>query len=235
MTVRRFPSTVINHPRLAPLRLLLALPLVALCAISLTLGALFTHLGGEVRESEMIAADQAILRAVDSATASWPVAVAENVSLIGSELVIGGVALGLTFWFLWRRRWLDALFIAAAIGGSATFTVVVKHVIGRARPVAFFRVPESGNSFPSGHTLSATCLALALAFLLWHGARGRSVKVIGTLLLAAAVFAVGMSRLVLGVHYPTDVLGSVLLGAAWLAALIALRVGYARWMIGRKT
>lgn len=234
MSVRRIPSTVLNHPRLAPLRPLLTLPLVALCVVSLTFGAFFVHLGGEVREAETTATDQSILHAVDSVTASWPVAVTEIVSLIGSEVVIGGVALGLALWFLWRRRWLDALFIAGAIGGSATLTIVVKHVVSRARPVAFFRVPESGYSFPSGHTLSATCLALALAFLLWHGARGRSIKVIGTFLLAVAVFAVGMSRLILGVHYPTDVLGSVLLGAAWLTALIALRMGCTRWIIGRK-
>ncbi len=151
----------------------------------------------------------------------------------GSELAIGGVALGLTLWFLWRRRWLDAIFIAAAIGGSATLTVALKHVVGRTRPVGFFRVPESGYIDTSGHTLSATCLTLA--FLLWRGARGRSIKVGGTLLLAVAVCEAGMSRLVCGVHYPTDVLGGVLLGAAWLAALIALRVGYARWIIGRKT
>lgn len=78
MTVRRTPLAIVNYPRLAPLRPLLTLPLVALCIASLVLGALFAHLGGEVRESETIATDQTLLRAVDRATASWPVAVAEN-------------------------------------------------------------------------------------------------------------------------------------------------------------
>ena len=77
--------------------------------------------------------------------------------------------------------------------------------------MVFFRVPETGYSFPSGHTLSATCLALVVAYLLWPSALRRGVKLSGGVALAVVVVLVGLSRLVLGVHYLTDVVGSMIL------------------------
>lgn len=55
------------------------------------------------------------------------------------------------------------------------------------------------------------------------------LKVAGTVALILGVLLVAMSRLMLGVHYPTDVLGSMLLGTAWMSALIALRLAVERW------
>ncbi len=108
--------------------------------------------------------------------------------------------------------------------------MVTKHLVGRARPTAFFRTSATGYSFPSGHTLNATCFALALGFILWRLPWRRAAKVAGSLGLAVYVACVGASRLVLGVHYPTDVLGGLLLGLAWVTLLAALfRVAERRW------
>jgi membrane-associated phospholipid phosphatase len=212
-------------------RTLLTAPLAVLIATSLFLGALFLHLGDEVREGETLAADRSALHTIDANTASVPVAVANDASLPGAEVVVGAVGLALTAAFLLRRRVVDALFIAASIGGYAALTLVVKHVVQRQRPVAFFRVPESGYSFPSGHTFGATCLAAAVGYLLWRSRWHIGAKAALTAMLVAMVALVGASRLVLGVHYPTDVLGGLLLGGAWMAALVAARyaVERARW------
>lgn len=172
---------------------------------------------------------------VQADTRSWPLAVPENASFFGSEVFIAGIALCLALGLLWKRRRLDALFVAVAITGSATLTLAVKYLVGRPRPVVFFRVPEHGYSFPSGHTLSATCLACVLGYFLWHGSWRWGVKLSGSLALAVAVALVGASRLVLGVHYPTDVIGSMMLGTAWIAGLIAVSGGLARWETRRKS
>jgi undecaprenyl-diphosphatase len=136
-------------------------------------------------------------------------------------------------WRFLRRRWLDALLFLGAVGGYAVLTLLVKHLVRRARPVAFFRVPESGYGFPSGHTLGATCLAFALGFVLWRSGAARGLKALGSVALLLGVLLIAMSRLMLGVHYPTDVLGSVLLGTAWMAALIALRCAAEGWPMAR--
>lgn len=217
-------------PSLSPahLRSLIAVPVLLATITSLFFSLCFLILGYEVTRTDTRTIDDHILRSVTTHTASWPLALPKDITLLGSSLVIANVTALLGIWFLWRRRWFDALFLAIAIGGSAGLAFVLKHLIARPRPTAFFRVPEGGYGFPSGHTMSITTLALASAFLLWRSGLHIAVKVVSSLLLASGIAAVGVSRLVLGVHYPTDVLGSVLLGAAWLTALVALRCGIER-------
>lgn len=214
-------------------RAMLTPVLYMLVLVSLLFGAVFVRLGEEVHESETLSTDQRVLRTIDDHTASWPVALANDVSLLASEAVTGLVGLALAVWFSLRRRWLDALLVVGAVGGYVVLTLLVKHLVARERPVSFFRVPESGYGFPSGHTLGATCLAFALGFLLWRSAARIGMKALGTVALILAVVAIALSRLMLGVHYPTDVLGSILLGTAWMSGLIALRYVIERWLAVR--
>lgn len=209
-------------------------PLIgALILISLLFGMVSVYLGEEVHESATLPTDQRVLRAIDNRTASWPVAVGNDLSLLGTEVVLGVVGVALIGWFALRRRWLDALFLLGALGGYVMLTLLVKHLVNRVRPISFFRIPESGPSFPSGHTLGVTCLAFALGFLLWRSAASRGLKAMGISALILAVPLVALSRLMLGVHYPTDVLGSIVLGTAWMCALIALRCAIERWLSRR--
>lgn len=224
-------GTVLGRTGSSGLRQAAFTPLIGvLILVSLFFGAVSVYLGEEVHESATLPTDQRILHAIDDRTASWPVAVGTDVSLLGTEVVIGVVGVGLTAWFLVHRRWLDALLLLGALGGYVVLTLFVKQVVNRERPIAFFRIPESGPSFPSGHTLGATCLAFAFGFLLWRSAASRGLKAAGIVALFLAVPLVALSRLMLGVHYPTDVLGSVLLGTAWMSALIALRCAVERWL-----
>ena len=220
--------------RFLPHRVLLRRPVLALIGISLLLGICFLSLGSEVREHETLATDQSLLRTIDNHTTTIPVTIANDVSLPGAEPVVGGIGVLLIGLFLLRRRWSNALFIAATVGGYAVLTFLLKQIVQRERPVAFFRVPESGYSFPSGHTLGATCLAIAIGYFLWQSRQGIGVKVVGTVMLVLVTLLVGGSRLVLGVHYPTDVLGSIVLGSAWMSALLALRDSSEHWQGLRK-
>lgn len=226
-----FSRTGIVPAQVAPsgLRRALLAPLFsALMLVSLLFGVAFVVLAEEVHESATLPTDQRVLRAVDDRTVSWPVAIGNDVGLVASE--VGVVVIGVTL-AGWRflHRWLDALLFLGAVGGYGVLTLLVKHLVQRERPIAFFRVPESGYSFPSEHTLGATCLAFAIGFVLWHGGASRGLKALGTIALFLGVLVIALSRLILGVHYPTDVLGSVLLGTAWMSALIALRVVVGRW------
>lgn len=222
--------------RTAPVgvRRVLFIPLIgALTLVSVLFGLAFVYLGEEVHESATLPTDQRVLRRIDDATAAWPVAVAEDVSLLGAEVVVGVVGVVLGGWFLLRRRVFDALLVLGAVGGYVALILLIKPVVARERPVPYFRVPEHGYGFPSGHTMGATCLAFALGFLLWRSEWRRGVKILDSFILALTVIVVAMSRLVLGVHYPTDVLASILLGTTWMSALIALRCVAERWHAAR--
>ena len=196
--------------------------------VSLLFGVAFVVLAEEVHESATLPTDQRVLRAVDDRTASWPVAIGNDVGLVASEVGVVVIGVALAGWrFL--HRGLDALLFLGAVGGYGVLTLLVKPLVQRERPIAFFRIPESGYSFPSGHTLGATCLAFALGFVLWRSGASRGLKALGTAALLLGVLVIAVSRLILGVHYPTDVLGSMLLGTAWMSALIAVRVAVGRW------
>ena len=137
-----------------------------------------------------------------------------SVALIAALTVVGLVVAG-------RLRM--AVFWIAAIAGYGAFGQILKWAFHRPRPVLPDPlVNESTWGFPSGHTLgSVVCFGL-LAYVVCgqtFGRRGRLVAVAGAAFLATCI---GFSRLYLGAHYPSDVLGSFGAGVFWLALVIAV-------------
>lgn len=119
-----------------------------------------------------------------------------------------------------------ALLVAAVIGGSAV-NHVVKHAVERARPHADALASiGTDHSFPSGHVASATLLWGALALLVALGARRRAAALAAGAGATVVVAAVGVARVALGRHYPSDVLAAVVLGVGWLALCGAALVRY---------
>ena len=137
----------------------------------------------------------------------------------GMPIIAVAIALVLS---LHRRSWTPAILIVAAGGGSLLMTVVGKNLFGRTRPPLRFAVPpyEHSPSFPSGHTLNAFVVAGIVAYLLILRQRSTRIRVL--IIVVAAVFAItiGLSRVFLGHHWFTDVLGAWVLGAAWLSLVI---------------
>jgi undecaprenyl-diphosphatase len=121
---------------------------------------------------------------------------------------------------LWvRRQRRAAMFVAVAMIGAAVLSGVTKALIGRARPIVKVPVDRvGGGSFPSGHALTSFAAVGALLLLLLPvlSTAWRAVLVSAAVVVVAAV---GFSRLILGVHYVTDVLGGWLIAGLWLAAL----------------
>ncbi|GIG62165.1 hypothetical protein Lfu02_65370 [Longispora fulva] len=121
------------------------------------------------------------------------------------------------------RSWWPAVVVLLAVGGTAVLTFAVKVVDGRARPPAgVVAVVGEDFSFPSGHTSNTTATIGVLTFLVYglvRPGRPRVLLVTGAVLVMAAV---GLSRLYLGVHWFTDVLGGYLLAGAWLLLVTEL-------------
>jgi undecaprenyl-diphosphatase len=140
---------------------------------------------------------------------------------IGSGLPIVLITLGILFFLykvLHHRREL-ILFIWVVIG-SAALNQVLKLIFHRARPTLNRIVEANGFSFPSGHSMAAFSLYGVLAFLLWRHIPTVLGRVILIIISVILIVAIGVSRIYLGVHYPSDVLGGFLASASWLAASI---------------
>jgi undecaprenyl-diphosphatase len=149
------------------------------------------------------------------------IALLEVVSFLGKPIFLV-FAIGLPgVWVLRNGGRKLAVFLAVTCLGGGLVSTIVKVVVGRPRPQVDEPIIEAfGNSFPSGHSLQAVVCygALLLVFLPLLEARWRRVAVAGWVVL---VLAIGFSRLALGVHFISDVLGGYVLGAAWLAASVA--------------
>ncbi|GAB7044112.1 MULTISPECIES: phosphatase PAP2 family protein [Catenuloplanes] len=126
-----------------------------------------------------------------------------------------------------------ALIAALAGGGGAMLVTGIKALIARDRPDPLLRaVVEDGFSFPSGHATTSLVVLGAVAWLVSMATASHTVR--ATAWVAAVLLSggIGLSRVYLGVHYPTDVLAGWILGAAWLATVaLADRLPALRWRL----
>ena len=133
--------------------------------------------------------------------------------------------------WVWRRGHVRlAVFLVVTTLGGGLLDTIVKEAVGRARPsLVDPGATAHGKSFPSGHAMSSTVVygSLLMVFLPVIGRRYRPVVLGGAVLLVAAI---GFTRLALGVHFITDVLGGIVLGLAWLAASAA---AFSTWRVER--
>ena len=119
-----------------------------------------------------------------------------------------------------------ALQLVAAGIGAAVLSPVMKGFIERERPTEVTAlVKVSTHSYPSGHTLGATVFYFTIALLLSSIFSSNVAKVSSFLVCFMIILAVGLSRIYLGVHYPSDVLGGTLLGISW-ALVVSLIFGF---------
>lgn len=173
------------------------------------------------------------LTAVDRPVWSWLVghrspaltAVATVASGVGGTAVMGALAVlaaAILAFRLHRRD--DAILVLAVTAGAGMLVILAKPIIGRVRPPEPYRlVTETNQSFPSGHAVASAAVLGVLAVVLYRhrDSPGWRVAVVAAALLGAA--AIGVSRLYLGVHWPTDIVGGWLSGGGWLLCCLTVR------------
>jgi len=140
------------------------------------------------------------------------------VTTVGGTAVVTAVAAVTAAVLAWRHRWFDALLVAGTTLGAGLLIVVLKQLVGRSRPPRIDQlVLETNQSFPSGHALASAAVLGVLALVLVPRLPPRAPRVLLVLIAAAASTVIGLSRLYLGVHWASDVVGGWLIGAMWLA------------------
>jgi len=180
----------------------------------------FVRITRELIEGDVGAMDSAILLAVAKARTPWLTIAAIDVTALGSiTLVVLFSAFTLVVLLVLRDR-LHALQLLAASAGAGILTLVTKDIIERTRPeVAQQLIAVSGFSYPSGHSVSTSALYLTIAIIAGRYVENPGARAAIFLAVSVVLIMVGASRVYLGVHYATDVVSGISLGAAWALVL----------------
>jgi len=181
---------------------------------------IFVRITRELIEGDVGAMDSAILLAVARMRTPWLTIAAVDVTALGSiTLVVLFSAFTLLVLLVLRDR-MGALQLLAASVGAGVLTIVTKNLIERIRPPeAQQLIVVSGFSYPSGHSVSTSALYLTIAIIAGGYVQRSGARVAIFLAVSAVLIMVGASRVYLGVHYATDVLSGISLGAAWALLL----------------
>lgn len=171
-----------------------------------------------VRSRGLVTADLSTVVALAGVRGSTSVTVMRTISAVGSPAAMCVLAAAVCGGLAWRRGITEPLVLGlTGVGGVAVLETAAKYMVERSRPpLGLHAVAADGYSFPSGHaSFSAVALPLCCALVARWVLLGRWSRVVLWLCTLALVAGVGFSRVFLGAHYPTDVLGGWCLAGAW--------------------
>lgn len=132
-------------------------------------------------------------------------------SLINTPVIMIWVAV-LAGFFLYKKWWSEAILLIGNLALTGILVAFLKNIYQHSRPAIQHLVEEGGFSFPSGHALASTLIFGTLLIIVSQRIKSVQTKRILQSLMIVMIFIIMTSRVYLGVHYPTDVLGSFLLG-----------------------
>jgi len=195
--------------------------LVALI-VGLVAALCLVWLGAKVGRGGTTAFDANVRQWIHSISSPGMTQLLSATTSLGSQAVVIGVSACLGILMFLKRRGDRALLVVATMSGAEVLLSILKKHFHRQRPEPFFdtRLP-SGYSFPSGHALLSFCCYGLLAALGSAYLRGR-IRWLIRICAAALILAIGVSRVYLGVHYPTDVIAGYLAAIAWTAVVAAI-------------
>jgi membrane-associated phospholipid phosphatase len=184
--------------------------------ILLIASIVFIELAEDVWLKEGFSWDAPLMLALHRFSQPWLDSFFMGITQTAGEWVV--VPLGITAVILWRQQKnAMAIMILVSFGGTVALNTALKALFARPRPQLFPPLTvETSFSFPSGHTMIAIAFYGLLAILLWH-----SRRYLWAILSGLWVSLVAISRVYLGVHYPSDVLASLAVGTIWLVLILS--------------
>jgi undecaprenyl-diphosphatase len=206
-------------------------------SLPLTIGAVlcFVRLAREMQEGEVDVFDKLLQGMVDVWRGSLDTLMLACTRW-GGVLPMTVTSAGIVLLLLLVHRAKEARYLMFGAGGGLLLNLLLKELFHRARPGAdlVYLLPSlSSLSFPSGHTMGTTSVFASLVVILHVVKAPRGVRLASILLGFAAIVGVGLSRVYLGAHYPSDVLGGFLAAAAWVSVVTGLM--YPRLLPGEGT
>src|SRR5687767_5001779 len=207
----------------------LGIYLIGGATIAIACTALFVELASHVRSGATQRFDETVMQWMGAHRIDWLERSLLEITALGTGLVVMMIVVISALFLIATQHRFSAFLLLVASGGGIVLNAILKSSFDRPRPQLFEWLTEpSSSSFPSGHAMSSAIVYFTVAYLIARLEKRRwmrAVTIIASLLL---VLLISVSRLYLGVHYPSDVLAGMVIGLAWagfcLAGLEAVRV-----------
>lgn len=183
--------------------------------------SLFLGLAEELIENELGSFDQSIITGVTSIRSPLITEIMKLITAAGSPVImviIAVIAVG-SLLVIKKHSW-DAASLIIALTGATIMDWMLKLIFHRSRPALSGLVAVSGFSFPSGHAMVSFVFYGMLVYLLRVNFKPGPSRYLFTFFIALLVLAIGISRIYLGVHYPSDVIAGYAAGGLWLTGCI---------------
>lgn len=167
--------------------------------------------------------DLFIVEHVPNIRVEWVTSVMLFLAWLGGTRVMATLTLILVlFLAIWRKSIIAIVPPILIMGGTALLNATVKAWVGRARPEVNFLFEQSGYSFPSGHTMAAASFGGLCIYLLYHYVDRKSVRLLSIVIAFILFVLMGISRMYLGVHFLTDIIGGTLFSLTWIMLSILI-------------
>ncbi|WP_057766472.1 phosphatase PAP2 family protein [Cytobacillus praedii] len=181
----------------------------------------FSFMAFFVSANKVVQFDSTIITFVQGFENSSLTAVMKFFTFIGdtNSVIVLSILVIIFLYAVLKHRVELILFIVAIIG-SAVLNQLLKYSFQRARPELHRLIEIDSYSFPSGHAMNAFTVYTIITFLLWRHIPSRAGRILLIIISALMIFTIGISRIYLGVHYPSDIIAGYFASACWLGMAI---------------
>lgn len=192
----------------------------------------FAFITRELLKDQLKEFDTAIYNFIISVKSPFITEIFKGITFFASPLFL--IVLSILLFFIFKNKKYGLLSLMNLIVVTLT-NQILKFTFTRPRPFEWMLIPESGYSFPSGHAMVSVGFYGMLIFLIWQTNISKRKKKIWTIVLTCLVLLIGISRIYLGVHYASDIIGGFTLSLSYLIVATSLVTYYLKYKRSKKS
>lgn len=189
--------------------------------ILISSGGSFLFIARAIERGAIERFDLSIITFVQGMEVSWLTKLLKSFTWIGSGYGVTSITLAvcITLYFGLGKR-SEAFLFAFSIVGTILLNEGLKRVFTRTRPEIYRLMDAGGFSFPSGHTMMAVSLYAMIVYITWPYVKSRKGRILLITATTSIAFLIMISRIYVGVHYPSDIIGGIMMSTCWITLIL---------------
>lgn len=221
LKIKSILKDYIVHIRKTPVLIILSLEIAIGLLISLFVFYFFWEMSETVLKKEVFLFDNSISLFFYDLRNPLLTSIMEFISFIGMDGILILSSLIFVF-FCWKNQKRAAILFTVIVGGGGILNMILKFITARTRPSFEPLAIEHFYSFPSGHSMNSFIFFMTIAYFYYHFTRKKKSSLFALFIATLIIFSIGISRIYLGVHYPSDVLAGYIAGLLWLVFVLVI-------------